>query len=66
VAGERQHARDGNAAVDDGRLNHAAQAVDVMHVGVEGARIGGTGRIFKGRPGSTPGKNALLFMFAVG
>jgi hypothetical protein len=29
-------------------------------------RIGGTGRIFKGRPHSTPGKNALLFMFAVG
>ena len=28
-------------------------------------RIGGTGRIFKGRPRSTPGKTAPLFRFAV-
>ena len=29
-------------------------------------RIGRTGRLFKGRPRSTPGKTALLFRLAVG
>jgi hypothetical protein len=38
----------------------------VAKVGADEKRIGGTGRIFKGRPRSTPAKTAPLFSFAVG
>jgi hypothetical protein len=37
VAGDGQHASDGCSVVDGGCLEHAPQAIDVVHVGIESA-----------------------------
>ncbi len=66
VPGTQGGACYGNGTCDDGLSCASDFCVKVEDGGEGDGRIGGTGRIFKGRPRSPPGKNALLFMFAVG
>ena len=63
AAAFRRAARDGPSAPPATDVQHHALAVDVSDLQ---ARTGGTWRLFKGRPRSTPGKTALLLRPAVG